>query len=182
MPEHCRRIRTVTATREHMSGINEREAFTQLAVQHSPALLGYISRRVGSVDSAPEILNDTLLIAWRRRARLPAEPERARMWLFVTARNCIRNHQRSSSRRRAHESPLDSLTEHIVANDDESAAEVRSVVLALPARYRELVMLIHWDGFSIAAAGEVLGLSSSTARTRYARARERLRIALSSRG
>jgi RNA polymerase sigma-70 factor (ECF subfamily) len=165
-----------------MSATNEREAFTRLAVQHSPALLGFISRRIGSVDSAPEILNDTLLIAWHKRARLPAEPERARMWLFVTARNCIRNHQRSSSRRRAHEGPLDSLIEHIVMNTDESATEVRALVNALPGRYRELVMLIHWEGFSIAAAGEVLGLSDSTARTRYARARERLRVALQSTG
>lgn len=172
----------MTVTREDSRDVDEREAFTQLAVEHSPDLLGYIARRVERADSAPEILNDTLLVAWRKRARLPTDVEQARMWLFVTARNCIRNHERSSRRRRAHESTLDSLVAHIVTNTDESAAEVRTLVFALPATYRELVMLVHWEGFSIVAAAELLGLSASTARTRYGRARERLRIALEAEG
>ena len=39
-------------------------------------------------------------------------------------------------------------------------------------------MLIHWDGFSVAEAAEILGLNASTARGRYAAAREQLRQAL----
>ncbi len=39
-------------------------------------------------------------------------------------------------------------------------------------------MLIHWDGFTIVEAAEILGLNPSTARSRYAAARELLRDAL----
>ncbi|MDS0246959.1 RNA polymerase sigma factor [Microbacterium aurantiacum] len=39
---------------------------------------------------------------------------------------------------------------------------------------RELVMLVHWDGFSIASAARRLSMNESTARTRYGRALQRL--------
>jgi RNA polymerase sigma-70 factor (ECF subfamily) len=39
-------------------------------------------------------------------------------------------------------------------------------------------MLIHWDGFSVVEAAELLGLNPSTARGRYAAARTALREAL----
>ena len=48
----------------------------------------------------------------------------------------------------------------------------------LPDAQRELVMLVHWDGLSIAEAAGVLGLNPSTARSRYSAAREQLRSAL----
>jgi RNA polymerase sigma-70 factor (ECF subfamily) len=154
------------------------DAFTDLAIAHSPAVLGYIARRAINPDAAPEILNDVLLVAWRRRSTLPDDPERARMWLFVVARNCLRNHNRSWNRRRANEGPLGDLVETIVPSAGESGAEVRAVVLALPARYREIVTLVHWDGFTLVEAAEILSVSASTARTRYGRARERLRASL----
>lgn len=162
--------------------VEQRDTFTELAVALSPALLGYIARRVRRHDAAPEVLNDTLLVAWQKRGRMPSDPQRARMWLFVTARNCIRNHERSANRRAAHEAPLGELAEAITVNTDAAAAEVRALVLALPPKYRELVVLVHWDGFPLVEAAELLHMSASTARTRYARARERLRSAIEEAG
>jgi RNA polymerase sigma-70 factor (ECF subfamily) len=168
----------VTATPERTAERSAAGGFEKIAVEYSPAILGYVARRIGNIDSAPEVLNDVLLVAWRKRDQLPSDPERLRMWLFVTARNCLHNYERSSNRRRAHESPLAELVEAITPNHDEFAEEIRALVLALPRKYRELVMLIHWEGFTIAGAAELLRLSDSTARTRYARARARLRAAL----
>lgn len=42
----------------------------------------------------------------------------------------------------------------------------------------ELVRLVHWDGFTIAEAGKIMGVGASTARGRYASARAGLRAAL----
>lgn len=39
---------------------------------------------------------------------------------------------------------------------------------------RELVTLVHWDGLTLAQAASLIGMNPSTARTRYARAKERL--------
>jgi len=43
---------------------------------------------------------------------------------------------------------------------------------------KELVTLVHWEGLSIIDAGKVCGVSASTARSRYARARFLLRESL----
>jgi RNA polymerase sigma-70 factor (ECF subfamily) len=47
-----------------------------------------------------------------------------------------------------------------------------------PATREPLVRLVHWERFSIAEAAEVLGVPASTARGRYAQAKDVLRAAL----
>ena len=47
----------------------------------SPDLLTYLQRRVGVAD-APDLLGETMVVAWRRVDELPEDPERARMWLL----------------------------------------------------------------------------------------------------
>jgi len=37
---------------------------------------------------------------------------------------------------------------------------------------------VHWDGFSIAESAKILGLTASTARSRYQRAKAELRSTL----
>ncbi|WP_363432020.1 sigma factor-like helix-turn-helix DNA-binding protein [Microbacterium sp. LWH3-1.2] len=58
----------------------------------------------------------------------------------------------------------------------QSCAPRRSATLYIRARRasRELLILIHWDGFNIAQAARVMGLNQSSARTRYSRAKQRL--------
>jgi RNA polymerase sigma-70 factor (ECF subfamily) len=101
------------------------------------------------------------------------------MWLFTIAAHVLANHHRSHRRRHA-------LTGRLRAHMAGSSAEpdltethaVRDAVLRLADAQRELVMLIHWDGFTIVEAAELLELNPSTARGRYAAARQTLRDAL----
>jgi RNA polymerase sigma factor (sigma-70 family) len=103
------------------------------------------------------------------------------MWLFTIAANVLANHHRSRRRRTA---LTDRLRHHLAAAAAEpDLAEthaVRDAVLRLHEAQRELVMLVHWDGFTIVEAAELLGLNPSTARGRYSAARQALRDALSS--
>ena len=64
----------------------------------SPDVLAYLQRRVG-LDDAPDLLGETMVVAWRRAEDLPDDPERARMWLFGIARGTLRNHTRGERRR-----------------------------------------------------------------------------------
>ena len=120
-----------------------------------------------------------MLQAWRRAAALPDEPERQRMWLFTMARHVLANHRRSARNR-------DSLVEkvramlHVQADEPDigAAADVRDAVRRLPEHQRELVMLVHWDRFTIVEAAELMDTNPSTARSRYAAARIALQEAL----
>jgi RNA polymerase sigma-70 factor, ECF subfamily len=143
-------------------------------------LLGYLERRVGVREDAADLLAETFLVAWRRGADLPADLEPQRMWLFGIARHVLANHHRSSRRRRALAERLRATLGRAPAvPDDAEAHAVRDAVRRLPGDQRELVMLVHWDGFTVAAAAELLGVNASTARGRYAAARAALRESLS---
>ena len=141
-------------------------------------LLAYFERRVG-IDDAPDLLGNLMATAWRRAGALPATPEEARMWLFRIARHTINNATRAE-RRQAHLlQRLRDVTSRTAAPASDVGLEVRDAVARLPEDDAELIRLIHWDGFSIEAAANLIGIPSSTGRGRYQRAKSALRTALS---
>lgn len=154
-----------------------REAHVEHAyVDNAADLLSYFGHRVQIPADAADLLSETFVVAWRRRDRMPAEPEQARMWLFGVARRVLANAARGAARRsdltakfRAHLEQLP--TEHI----DIELLDIRAALDALSGDQSELVRLVLWDGFTIPEAAVVLGISESTARGRYQRARARLR-------
>lgn len=141
-------------------------------------LLAYFERRTEPRDDAADLLAETMLQAWRRHADAPAEPTQLRMWLFGIARNVLANQQRGRRRRRALADRLRSCFRAPVAPSPEDAVTIRAAVDDLLPDQRELVTLVHWDGFTVAEAAEVLGINASTARSRYAAAKQHLREAL----
>ncbi|WP_137844898.1 RNA polymerase sigma factor [Microbacterium sp. 2FI] len=144
----------------------------------SPSLLVYLQRRVG-VDDAPDLLGETMVVAWRRVGDLPTDPERARMWLFGIARGTVLNHVRGVRRRWA---LADRIRGHVgtgaASPAADEGAEVRDAIARLEADLAELVRLVHWERLTLAEAAEVLGIPASTARGRYATAKAELRAAL----
>ena len=144
----------------------------------STSLLAYFQRRLGAQDAA-DALAEVMVTAWRRADVLPVDDEEARMWLFVVARNVLSNIERGERRRWRLANRLRST---LVAEDAPSAdagAEVRDAISRLEPALAELVRLIHWDGFSVADAAQVLDISASTARSRYQRAKRDLLESLS---
>lgn len=144
----------------------------------SSDLLAYLQRRVGR-DDAPDLLGETMVVAWRRVEDLPHDPERARMWLFGIARGTLLNHTRGQRRRwaladriRAH------ATQTLVAPAADEGADVRDAIDRLNPDLSELVRLVHWERMTLPQAAELLGLPESTARSRYSRAKEQLGAAL----
>lgn len=145
----------------------------------APALLGYFLRRTDVAEDAADLVSETLLAAWRAARRMPTDEEAARMWVFGVARNVLRHHERGQRRRSAVVSEL----RKVVAlrprlPDDAEAIAVRAAVASLPDPLAELLRLVHWDGFSIEQAAQLLRIPASTARSRHARAKTLLREAL----
>ena len=138
-------------------------------------VLAYLVRRVDNREDAADIFGDAYLTAWRKRRQMPDDPEGARRWLFVIARNTLLNHYSSSRRRRAFTAALRDELRTLDADDPtEQNLEVREAIASLAPEQAELVRLIHWEGFGVGDAGAILGLGASTARSRYAAARSDL--------
>lgn len=159
--------------------IRSQDPLARALVHSSADILSYLARRVGH-DDAPDLLGETMVVAWRRVRELPDDPERARMWLFGIARGTLQNHARGERRRwaladriRLHENASAS------APPSDAGSEVRDAIARLEPDLAELVRLVHWDGFSLTDAADLLGIPASTARSRYQRAKSDLRAALS---
>ena len=101
------------------------------------------------------------------------------MWLFGIARKTLLNHARGERRRWALADRIrGNSTTDIVAPPADQGTEIRDAIARLDLDHRELIELVHWERLTIAQAAELLGIPDSTARTRYARAKEQLRAAL----
>lgn len=154
---------------------------------NSDDLLRYFRRRVRQPEDAADLLGHVFLVLWENGVRVPTTDQDARMWCFGIARNILREHYRQAKMELA---LADGLRDHLRARGQrDNAADtvagaalraetLRRAVTLLDERSRELVMLVHWDGFSIADTARLLSINESTARTRHARALRRLQLHL----
>jgi RNA polymerase sigma-70 factor (ECF subfamily) len=112
------------------------------------------------------------LASWRRDAAFST-------WLFALATNLFRSEIRRLP-------PLTAPLDEGVAVLDRRAAEpqmdeerrdrvVRNAVLALPARYRDVLTLFYFHGMDIARSAASLGLPQGTVKARLSRGRDILR-------
>jgi RNA polymerase sigma-70 factor (ECF subfamily) len=148
-----------------------RERFRQLFEAQYEAILGYALRRVPP-DDAADIVAETFLVAWRRLSAVPTD-DRARLWLYGTARRVVANRNRSQRRRERLRAHL-----RLEARTNEPAAEEPDHVAAafqrLAPEERELLALAAWEGLSAAEIGTLMGCSTNAARIRLHRARRKL--------
>jgi RNA polymerase sigma-70 factor (ECF subfamily) len=145
----------------------------------APELLAYFSRRTWPTEDAADCLSETLLVLWRRQADIPAIESERRAWSFGIARKVLANYRRAGQRRIALADRLrESLAVTRQSHNENTDDRVADAFARLGVNDRELLSLILWDGFGVAEAGQVLGLKAETARTRYARAKTRLRTML----
>lgn len=157
-----------------MSDINAE----RILVDAAPSLLAHFRRRVEALEDAADLVSETVTTAWQSTRRMPRDPEQARMWVFGVARNTLRHHHRTTSRRDALAIRLASTMDPAPWKDEGIGIEVRQAVAALPAELGELIRLVHWDGFTLEQAATLMGVTPSTLRTRHARAKQLLRHSL----
>jgi RNA polymerase sigma-70 factor (ECF subfamily) len=138
-------------------------------------LLAYFERRVEFQEEAADLLSDTLLVVWRRSDALPHDDEQARMWLYGVARNIVLGYRRGARRR----SDLGERLRDEIATQQVDSNELRSDLMealdTLSELDREIVILAAWDGFTQAEIAKHLRMRPATVRSRYSRARARLR-------
>lgn len=164
---------------------DRRARFRRLYEDNVDPIAGYARRRTATAEEAHDVVSDTFLAAWRRLDDVP-DGERARLWLYGTARRVLANHHRGSRRQRR----------LVIKLQTEAAGRVRSVeptdvpeteriaaaFSRLSGEDQELLLLVGWENLDTAAVAEVLGCKPSTARVRLHRARERFARELASEG
>lgn len=154
-----------------------RTRFVRLYGAHADRIMAYCLRHL-SPSTANDALSDIFLTAWRR---LDEVPDDAAPWLYVTARNVIRNHYRAQAASLAtaqRVAQLQRLTTESAEVTAERRADLATALGALNDDEREALLLTAWDGLSGAEAARVLGCTPGALRVRVHRARERMAAAL----
>jgi RNA polymerase sigma factor (sigma-70 family) len=142
-----------------------------------PLLLAYFTRRVDPSVDAADCLSETLVVLWRRRSELPDDDDGLRAWSYGVAKGVLANHQRSRIR---HSRLSARLREDLTTSPPAQPVDtgLTDALATLSGPDKDLVLLVAWDGFGVAEAGALLGLTPGAARSRYSRARKALRAQL----
>ena len=116
----------------------------------------------------------TTFLKLLRHPRTFESGEHEKAWLLVTASNTCKDALRRAERRNE---PLEGYADRLQA-PQEPHNEVLDAVLALPEKYRVLVYLTYYEGYTSAELAEMLERPASTIRNQLREARERLKHVL----
>lgn len=151
--------------------------FEELYRATYPRVLAY-ARSVASRDDADDAVAETYTIAWRRQHDIPRGSELG--WLIGVTRRVLANSRRSRRRAGALHALLDLQPRAPGPDPAERVedSELREALLSLSPLDREAVVLTAWFDLSSSEAAQALGITPAAFRMRSARARRRLRAAL----
>ncbi len=128
-------------------------------------------------DASQDVVQDTFMVAWRRRHAIQLVNGSALPWLLTTARYVSLARQRNERRRRLESIAPESLADQ-AAPDESGVFAIRQAIAELPSAERQVVELVLIDGLSYSDAAAALGVSVSAAGKRLQRARIRLQTEL----
>lgn len=156
--------------------------FEALVRHHLDTITRFARYQVGGADDVEDLLQETLIQAWRDLPHL-REPERAKQWLLGIARNRCRDFFKRPGRR---EIPTEDakLEFHVsrlgpaLAHREDSTVLVEDAMQNLQPRERELLHSFYLQGYSIAEIAAREGRPEGTVKRQLFGAREHLREAL----
>jgi RNA polymerase sigma-70 factor (ECF subfamily) len=152
--------------------------------EHAAALWSYaLHLTSGDRIRAEDVVQETLLRAWRSTTVLDQSQGSARAWLFTVARRIAIDGWRSASARS--EVTTDQLPERAVADGTDRAVQgwlVAEALAELSERHREVLVLCYFQGYSVADAAVRLGVAEGTVKSRTHYALRALRLVLEERG
>jgi RNA polymerase sigma factor (sigma-70 family) len=159
----------------------QQDEFERTAMPHSSSLLRVARRLSSDAASAEDLVQETLLRAWRNFRQFRSGTN-ARAWLFRILLNAF---YAQSRRRRAEPvtlgiSEVEEISPDFAASGifEFDAADVTRALAALPINYRTVLLLGVVEGFTCGEIAGILSLPVGTVMSRLSRARQALRVQL----
>lgn len=163
---------------------DEPGAFALLFDRHAPTIYRYAAQRIGD-DRAEDIMSETFLVAFEKRATFDLAVTDARPWLLGIATRLMRKHVRLEAR--AWKGMVAGLAAELAPDMIEQASarldavkltrRLASALRALSTSDRDTLLLYAWGDLDYAGIAAALDVPIGTVRSRLNRARRLLRNA-----
>lgn len=153
--------------------------------QFAGPLFVFALRALGDRGAAEEVVQDTLVNAWRHADRYDPERGAVSTWLFAMARNRVIDSMR---RRSVRPEVVVDLTDRALAEDDLEldrvleAWQIAEGLSGLSDDHRSAILEVHYRGRSVAEAAAVLGVPEGTVKSRVYYGLKALRLRLEEMG
>jgi RNA polymerase sigma-70 factor (ECF subfamily) len=149
--------------------------------EHLGTVYRYALRLTGKTELAEDLAQETLLRAWRSRAKL-RDARLARVWLLRIVTNLWTDELRRGKfqpRALASEPTCTKPTPGTVAKEKENVRLALAAMDRLPERQRQVLYLISCEGLSQSEVSEVLGIGVPAVKASLSLARKEMRRRLS---
>jgi len=160
------------------------DALRQLYAAYRPRLWRFVSERVhGDSEAINTVLQDVFFNVWRAAGTYRGEASVA-TWLFRMTRNSVSSVRRGKFGTSQQHSAVSAWE---TADEDEQSElgelespeqaivdrlSVQEAVTRLSPKYREVVDLVCWHGFTYEEAGQILNIPLGTVKSRLNAARQ----------
>jgi RNA polymerase sigma factor (sigma-70 family) len=168
-------------------------AFAALVARHGQMVLGVCRQLLGDRHLAEDAFQATFLVL-ARKAQSLRDPDRLATWLYGVALRTARKARTRVTRQHQHEQGdvMDAMADSVIEPtsppaeqtflDREQAEALHGEIDRLPGAFRSPIVLCYFEGLTLDEAARRLRCPAGTLRSRLARAREKLRRALTRRG
>src|SRR6266511_653762 len=136
--------------------------------EHGRSLLAYATRLTGDRAAAEDVVQETLLRAWKHADDLSEGRGSVRGWLLTVARNIVTDRARARAARPAEVADVEDRPP-VEADHSESVVNTMVMLEALDQvspEHREVLVQLYYRGRSVTEAAKVLGVPPGTVKSR----------------
>jgi RNA polymerase sigma-70 factor, ECF subfamily len=155
-----------------------------LYAEYGHSVLLFVARLTGDRTGAEDIVQETLVRAWKHADDLVEDKGSVLGWLLTVARNLVADRARARALR-----PLElgDIGEHSHVHADHSESVVNTLMLGdalrqVSAAHRDVVVELYYRGRSVTEAARELGVPPGTVKSRSYYALRALRTVISATG
>lgn len=130
--------------------------------------------RLGSREDTEDVLQE-VFVKYLASDELFESEEHRRAWLIRVTINTCKDHLKYLLRHAA--VPLDAVAEQGIEPESQTG-QVLAAVLQLPKKYRDVLYLHYYEGYSAAEVGDILGKRENTVYSLLSRGRTMLKAKL----
>ena len=154
--------------------------------EHAAALWRYVVRLTGDAARAEDVVQETLLRAWRHPEITYDADRSARAWLFTVARNQIIDERRSARfRNETGTADVEAVADHAGPDEVDSALDrllLSTAMSELSEDHRAVILRAYYQGHSVAQIANDLQIAEGTVKSRLHYAVRALRLNLQEMG